>query len=149
MYNYVMCMSTVNPSAPGVPYHWKEHYVNFSRPFTHPGDFVKFTLTPVRERDLCLLDKKEAYTTEPHVIPLGNQPKFGLNLYALGIEIVILAVLLVFAVLARRRAARTKAPSGKRLWRSSSYLLFGLAILCIGGIVYYSLYRLGLLGQAG
>ena len=61
-----------------------------------------FIITPVRERKVCLLDKTQAYIAEPHVIPLGQEPKFGLNLYALGIEVVILAGLILFAIIARR-----------------------------------------------
>lgn len=107
-----------------------------------------FIITPVRERKVCLLDKTQAYIAEPHVIPLGQEPKFGLNLYALGIEVVILAGLILFAIIARRQAKRTEKSSTKHVWRGSSYLAFVLAALFVGCIIYYSLYRLGLVGPS-
>ncbi|MBB1563815.1 hypothetical protein HG434_000925 [Candidatus Saccharibacteria bacterium] len=143
-----MCMPAVNPFSPGVPYHWKESYVDFDHPFAHPQDFAMFIVTPVRERDICLLDKTQAYIAEPHVIPLGQEPKFGLNLYALGIEVVILAGLILFAIIARRQAKRTEKSSTKHAWRGSSYLAFVLAALFVGCIIYYSLYRFGLVGSS-
>ena len=107
-----------------------------------------FIITPVRERKVCLLDKTQAYIAEPHVIPLGQEPKFGLNLYALGIEVVILAGLMTFAILARCRAKRTEKSSTKHAWRGSSYLAFFLATLFVGCVIYYSLYRFGLVGSS-
>ncbi len=143
-----MCMSDINPFSPDVPYHWKESYFNFHHAFTYPEDFITFVITPIRERKVCLFNKEQAYIAEPHVIPLGHhQPKFGFNLYALGIEIIILAGLIIFAIIARRRAKRIEKSSIKHAWRGGSCLLFFLAILFIGSVVYYSLYRLGLLGR--
>lgn len=107
-----------------------------------------FIITPVREHKVCLFDKTQAYIAEPHVIPLGQEPKFGLNLYALGIEVVILAGLMTFAILARRQAKRTEKFSTKHTWRGSSYLAFVLAALFVGCIIYYSLHRLGLVGPS-
>jgi hypothetical protein len=141
-------MPVVNPFSPGVPYHWRESHFYPQRPFTHPQDFAMFIITPVRERKVCLLDETQAYIAEPHVIPLGQEPKFGLNLYALGIEVVILAGLMIFAIIARRQAKRTEKSSTKHAWRGSSHLAFFLAALFVGCVIYYSLYRFGLVGSS-
>lgn len=141
-----MCMPEVFADAPGVPHHWHDHYYDGQQPFHHPSDFLAYVATPVRTRVYCLFDKPATYIAEPHVIPIGHQPKFGINLYALGLELLILGLFIAPIVIGQRRIKKSDQPRTKRLWRAGQIIALMLMISFITFIIWATLRRLGVFG---
>ena len=58
-------------------------------------DTVTWLLSPLHERTLCFDPKDDHFWSEtptpPRMIPFGDHARYGLDLYALAIEIIIIA----------------------------------------------------------
>lgn len=92
------------------------------------------------------MDETTAYRSEPHVIPLGAKPAFGVNLYALGIELLLLGAFIALAAIARRRGHHSDRLALRRVWYGGCAVSVALAVLFLGAMVYISCYRMELPG---
>ena len=124
-----MCMPITNDPTP----RYRLRYVT--------DDNVTWLLSPLHERTLCFDPKADHFWSEtptpPRMVPFGDHARYGLDLYVLAIEIIIIAACVgTWWLIWRPRPKKKSSEEPKDKDKSGPLPLWlhvaGLAVLVIG-----------------